>query len=150
MSRPTNDEITKKLNTMPIEPAHKNAVDLANWAIDQALEGMIPANEAIKPDWPHDATYATINYYTSRCVFISESKPIKRPKQPWKPTVGADVFVLMSNMTVIKATVNRIEEVSKAIYFLNNGNEFSVEREYVKPYSAQDEGKTWDEIGGQI
>lgn len=163
MSRPNDQEILDKYAEIVAVAKNmtfqKNLVDLVNWSIDQALGGMILTDEAIKPDWPHGATHARINYYDDRTGFIWESKPINRPKQSWQPTVGSEVFVLMSNLTILKVKIDRLsfnctKDMEKliptgGIYFRNNGILMHIERENVKPYSAQDEGKTWDEIGGQ-
>jgi hypothetical protein len=92
--KPTDQEFRNKAKALAKRqntPSGQDCIDLANWAMDKALEGMVPAGELIKLDWPDGADGADILFYRGMTP-VGPSQPVYRPKPAWAPKVGDHVF----------------------------------------------------------
>lgn len=97
--KPTNEEIIAKGDEVYARnnTSHQqDRIDLANWAVDRALEGMVPAGELINLDWPDGATSVDLLFYACEAP-IRPSQSIRRPKPAWAPKAGQDVWALHVN-----------------------------------------------------
>jgi hypothetical protein len=70
--KPTNDEIVAKASELRNRDTkfEEDRIDLVNWAMDKALEGMVPAGESIKLDWPDGAAYATAKFFDVKGTYL--------------------------------------------------------------------------------
>lgn len=107
MSRPTVKELENWYDDIidDCSSFKEGAFSLANWAIDRALAGMIPADDPLVLDarevkWPEGSIAITGAY-----IFDYEHKHygqvplfiIHRPKPEWRPKPGQDVWVKWGN-----------------------------------------------------
>jgi hypothetical protein len=89
----SNDELKIRLNLLAGDSrlSSEHAIALATWAMDKALEGMVPEDSTAKIDWPDGADGADIFFYSGMTP-VGPSQPVYRPKPAWAPSVGDHVF----------------------------------------------------------
>lgn len=145
MGRPTYRELEEKY----ILTHNMTAIDLANWAMDQALDGMIPAANSIQippeSEWPEWADCVKVVYPAydndhSEIVI----KNIPRPKPQWVPKEGEAAFWLFeSEVRVVK--ISQILFGSISIKTLTDSR-YSTDLKYLKPFDATKIGLSWGKI----
>ena len=141
--KPTEQEIIEYAKTLYNRSTSwlQDRVDLANWAIDRALENMIPADQAIRLDWPDGSTHAWIVYHTQNGQMPYKSNTVYRPRPQWKPKVGDPVFFID---TAAIYRVSTVTQTPTVFYSLHGG--MVAKAGQLKPATIADMGKNWGDI----
>ena len=141
--KPTEQEIVANwtANLGRGKSINDDIIDTVNWAIENALEGMIPADQAIKLDWPDGSTHAWIVYHTQNGQMPYKSNTVYRPRPQWKPKVGDPVFFID---TAAIYRVSTVTQTPTVFYSLHGG--MAAKAGQLKPATIADMGKNWGDI----
>ena len=141
--KPTEQEIVANwtANLGRGKSINDDIIDTVNWAIENALEGMIPADQAIRLDWPDGSTHAWIVYHTQNGQMPYKSNTVYRPRPQWKPKVGDPVFFID---TAVIYRVSTVTQTPTVFYSLHGG--MVAEAGQLKPATIADMGKNWGDI----
>ena len=145
MSRPTIDELNVRYHNYHNMTPMSDAINLANWAMDEALKGSIqipPENE-----WPTGATaivgeYSSldgINHPWDVAFIFNRSNPV------WKLSEGDLVFAIPEGLDrLIVGKVGKV--VGGLCSILFDGKSFGCFTHMTKPFDPLKIGLRWDEI----
>lgn len=149
MSRPSDAEIYKYhkvLNDQAFKGDITPLLKTVNWAMDQALEGMIPAASAIQippeSEWPVKADCIQVAYYDADGEYILNGtiKLIHRSKPQWAPKDGESVLFLAQG-----GLRPSIGVIAKGKLWVGK-NSFGINEFPIKPFDSEKLDTSWDQI----